>query len=244
MNCITKLNEILNDRTMNLFDDIIEIDELIRSHRRTISIVVENDGRVIVRAPNHIPHNEVINFIRLKKNWIKAKQASAIERKKKIKRKMYISGEKFLYLGNEYPLQYITDYKNVFEFDGNKFIMNPNYKHQAADIFIKWYKLTAKKIISDKVNNFAGQFGFQHGSIRINSAQTRWGSCSSKRNLNFSYRLVLTPEFVIDYIVIHELAHTIEMNHSRKFWEIVRKLCPNYKVAEKWIKDNSYTLEL
>jgi len=56
--------------------------------------------------------------------------------------------------------------------------------------------------------------------------------------------LVLTPEFVIDYIIIHELAHTIEMNHSKKFWDIVKNLCPNYKNAEKWLKNNSYTLEL
>lgn len=229
---------------MNLFDDIIVIDELIRSHRRTISIIVENDGRVIVRAPNHIPHEEILRFIRLKKDWIKSKQVSVIDRKKKIRRKMYVTGEKFPYLGNEYPLHYITNNKNVFEFDGSKFIMNPNYKLQANDIFIRWYKMTAKKIISNKVQAFALQHGLKHGSIRINSAKTRWGSCSNKKNLNFSYRLVLTPEFVIDYIILHELAHTIEMNHSKKFWDIVKTLCPEYKKAEKWLKDNSYTLEL
>jgi predicted metal-dependent hydrolase len=226
-----------------LFDDIIEIDELVRSRRRTISIIIDKDAKIIVRAPLKVSEKEIFNFINDKKGWIRKKQAEVMEQKNRRKKKMFLSGEKFLFKGKEYPLVYKKKPVNVFEFDGENFIMDTDYKSQAGELFVKWYKKAARQTIQEKLDFFSKETGLTYNSIKINSAKSRWGSCSSKKNLNFSYRLILTPEFVINYVILHELAHTVEMNHSRRFWEIVESIYPDYIKAENWLKSNSYSLD-
>lgn len=97
----------------------------------------------------------------------------------------------------------------------------------------------AKKVIPDKVRHYADIIGVDYGRITIRNQKTRWGSCSGKGNLNFNCLLMLTPEDVQDYVVIHELCHRKEMNHSPKFWAEVAKIMPDYKRKRKWLKENS-----
>jgi len=100
------------------------------------------------------------------------------------------------------------------------------------------YKKLARESIPPRVADFADRYGFTYNSIKITSAMTRWGSCTSKKNLNFTYRLALAPDFVRDYVIVHELCHLRQMNHSRKFWAEVGRIMPDYKLAEKWLKQN------
>jgi hypothetical protein len=90
----------------------------------------------------------------------------------------------------------------------------------------------------DRVIKIASDYGFEYNKIRITSAKTRWWSCSSKKNLNFSFYLIGAPKKVIDYVIVHELAHLSEMNHSKKFWRVVEIIMPKYKKHKKWLKDN------
>lgn len=102
------------------------------------------------------------------------------------------------------------------------------------DVF---YKKEAKSYITKRCNELAGKYGFTHKGIRITSALTRWGSCSSKKTLNFSYRLIMTPKECIDYVIIHELCHLRQMNHSAKFWKEVSDIMPEYKQCENHLKE-------
>jgi hypothetical protein len=222
-----------------LFGDIIEIDELVRSRRRTISIIIENDARIIVRAPNNAPMSDILDFVRSKKTWIINKQTEIRESLKKNKTKLFLTGEKFLYKGNEYPLQFQPNLDFAFKFDGEKFVASIEIKDNIKQIFEKWYKLVAKSYLGNRTEELSEQTGLKISTVKINSAKRRWGSCSGKKTINYTWRLILTPEFVIDYIIIHELAHTVEMNHSPNFWNIVSKHCPDYRKAEKWLKNNS-----
>jgi predicted metal-dependent hydrolase len=156
---------------------------------------------------------------------------------------MYLSGEKFLFMGKNYPLTYDKQRKKSIDFDGEKFIIDLKHRQKAEELFIKWYKTKARQIFHEKLESFSKETGLRYNALKINSAKSRWGSCSSKKNLNFSYRLIMTPEFVIDYVLLHELAHTVEMNHSKKFWEIVASIYPDYQKAEQWLKNNSYTID-
>jgi predicted metal-dependent hydrolase len=96
----------------------------------------------------------------------------------------------------------------------------------------------AKKILPMRVEQLANRFWYNYKSIKINSAKTRWGSCTSQKNLNFTFRLVLTPPEIIDYVICHELAHLKEMNHSKAFRNEVEKMDKNYKKHDRWLKDN------
>lgn len=103
---------------------------------------------------------------------------------------------------------------------------------------INEYKRQAKQYIPKRVDELANRFWLEYNSVKITSAKNRWWSCTSKKNLNFSYRLILTPKEVIDYVIIHELAHTIHMNHSKVFWWLVESMMPDYKDQEKYLKEN------
>ena len=100
----------------------------------------------------------------------------------------------------------------------------------------------AMKVIPERVEYFSKLMGVTYGRITIRNQKTRWGSCSSKGNLNFNCLLMMTPPEVIDYVVVHELCHRKEMNHSKQFWSEVEKVLPDYKKAEKWLKDEGKVL--
>ncbi len=105
---------------------------------------------------------------------------------------------------------------------------------------ISEYKKQAKQYIIPRVALLANKYGFQYNCIKITSAKSRWGSCTSAKNLNFSYRLVLTPPEVIDYVIIHELCHLRYMDHSKNFWNEIKSIMPEYKIHDDWLKKNAY----
>ncbi len=107
-----------------------------------------------------------------------------------------------------------------------------------------WYRAQAKTHIPHRAAELARQHGFQYGRITIKGQSTRWGSCSSQRNLNFNWRLMLAPPAAVDYVILHELCHLKEMNHSRRFWSLVGHYCPDYKQWVQWFKINGDRLRL
>jgi len=120
----------------------------------------------------------------------------------------------------------------------------PKSNAQGGQAFEQWYKAQALKVLSERVRYYAAKHGFQPGRIRISSARTRWGSCSSKGTLSFTWRLVMAPLEVIDYVVIHELVHLKVKNHSKTFWGSVAALMPDYKKYVAWLKKNGSFLTL
>jgi len=112
----------------------------------------------------------------------------------------------------------------------------------AQDHIENWYRAQALDHITQRVGYWAQITGLKYRSIRINSATTRWGSCGYKDGLNFTWRLIMAPARVVDYVVIHELMHLKQKNHSKKFWAEVAKVMPNYKEDERWLKANGHLL--
>jgi len=102
-----------------------------------------------------------------------------------------------------------------------------------------WYRQQAKEYIAERTAILAAQHGFEYIGVKIRGQRTRWGSCSSKGNLNFNWKLMMVPAAAVDYVIIHELCHLRELNHSARFWALVRELCPNYKYWVRWLKEHS-----
>ena len=107
---------------------------------------------------------------------------------------------------------------------------------------VKRLKKEARERLTELTEYWAGRMGISYGRISIRGQKTRWGSCSSKGNLNYNYLLVLCPDEVAEYVVIHELCHRIHMNHSKDFWNKIEEFCPQYKIARKWLKRNGHSL--
>ena len=172
--------------------------EIIKSNRRSISIQVKPDGRVIVRAPWFATNRQIDKFVNSKGEWV----------------------NKHLIKQRERSLAY----KGV------------------SDQELKELYKKAKQVIPERVAFYAPLVGVDYGRITIRNQKTRWGSCSSKGNLNFNVRLMLTPIEVIDSVVVHELCHRIEMNHSERFYREVYRVYPDYDKWHRWLKKNGPTL--
>ena len=146
-----------------------------------------------------------------------------------------------MYLGNEYPLEIVKGLRTSLLLEGS-FKLAESAQGEAAVEFECWYRNQARQILTERVNAYASQHNLQYKGIKITSARTRWGSCSPTGSLNFSWRLVLAPMDVVDYVVVHELAHTVFHNHSKRFWKKVEQILPDYKERRKWLR--KYGLQL
>jgi predicted metal-dependent hydrolase len=218
----------------------IEVNQIIRSARKTLALIVKPDGSLIVRAPLRISEKVIREFVEKNRRWIETKQAKALATLPSPPRQ-YVPGERFLYLGVPYPLVIVKEQKKNLLLD-EQFKLAESAQSQAALAFEDWYRDRARQILNERVSFYAHQHDLQYQGIRITSARTRWGSCSASGALNFSWRLILAPLEVVDYVVIHELVHTVFHNHSRQFWRKVEMIMPNYKEHRKWLRKNGQQL--
>jgi len=219
------------------------VDQIIRSKRKTIAIIVHQDGKVIVRAPLRAPERMIHAFIESKSAWINEKKLQSAQRATPAPRK-FAENEKFLLLGREIPLRLAQSQRAALSLDESGFCLAAKAQTRAKVVFEQWYKARAAQVLAERVNLFAKQHGFQYQKIHISSARTRWGSCSSRGTLSFTWRLVMAPLEVVDYVVIHELAHLKIKNHSPVFWAEVARLMPDYKRQRDWLKKNGQRLTL
>lgn len=221
----------------------IKIDQVIRSRRRTVAIIVEPDGRVTVRAPQHASQASLQAFVNEKAGWIIAKQSQVRAMAAELAPRQFQTGEKFWYLGQEIPLILVDRNRPVLVLE-RVFKLARASQLEGKKIFTGWYRRQARGLLSERVNQLAPRMGHAPPPIRITSARTRWGSCSSRGNLNFTWRLIMAPLPVIDYVVIHELTHLKIPNHSARFWEALSAAYPAYREQRAWLKENGHRLHL
>ena len=215
----------------------IPIDKLVRSSRKTVAILIERDGRLTVRAPLRLSTARIQAFVESHVDWI-AKTRARLLTAPPAPAKRYADGETFLYLGRAYPLILVPAQRPALAFDGVSFRLARSSLPAAAEAFVRWYKQQARLFLVERLLALAGKHGFRYQKIRISSARTRWGSCSSRGTLSFTYRLIMAPPDVVDYVIMHELVHTQVRNHSKTFWNKVGQLMPDYKPRLAWLKKN------
>ncbi|MHB8109349.1 MAG: M48 family metallopeptidase [Syntrophorhabdaceae bacterium] len=233
----------------SLFNDTDFLNyQVIRSkkRKRTMTLKIERNGGVIILVPFKTPKDEIGLFFKSKVPWINKKLSELQEIASRASDpKKYVTGEKFLYLGDEYPLELFHAEATKLVLAHGTFILGMNdHKKRGRDVFLKWYKERAREIFAERVIFYGKTLGIESNGIRITSARTRYGSCSWDDRLTFSYRLVMAPYPVIDYIVVHELAHVKVKNHSRTFWEYVESIMPDYRQRKNWLKENGHTLDI
>lgn len=203
-----------------------KIDQLILSKRRTITIQIKSDASLVIRAPKRVDQKRIFDFVEKKKNWIITTQqkilARNLERNKKIAAHKWASENGILLLGER--------------------LENISFKDKLSET--NWYKKEALKYIKPQLDFFAKKSGYNYKNLKINSANKRWGSCSSKGNINFSWRLIKAPKEIVDYVIAHEVSHLAHQNHSKKFWNFVEMLMPDYKIHQKWLKEHGFLLDL
>jgi len=211
--------------------------QLIRSKRKTLSLQINSYAELIVRAPNQLSVKKIEQFIDEKSDWIE-KKSNSISLKKPQKPN-YTDGEKFLYLGEEYPLSVNTAQAKGLSFDGQIFSLHAGGKVE----FLSWYKASFKKIAIPRLDYYAKNHQLSYNQVRLKNQKTLWGSCSGVNNINLNYLLIGAPISVIDYVIVHELCHSVHKNHSKSFWQLVFSILPNYKASKRWLQDNGHRLQ-
>jgi len=213
---------------------------LIRSNRKTIALYVR-EGAVEVRAPLKAPKRDIDRFVASKADWIADKLAKSNERVMQRNSFMITYGDSVTYRGKQHPVTGRSG--NRIGFDEAGFYVPPNLEpDQIKYACVQIYRLLAKQYLTQKTLAYAGEMSVMPTAIKINSAKTRWGSCSSKKSVNFSWRLIMADDDVIDYVVVHELAHITELNHSDRFWAIVGGVLPDFGGRKARLKELQHKL--
>jgi len=217
--------------------------QLIRSRRKSAVINIR-DGIVAVRVPMRFPLTAIQSFVESKNAWIKRhldqqQQVQAVNKRK------FVDGERFNYIGKPYVLQtHLADIAHVEQQAESLHVSVPAINNKLIkDALTKWYREQAKGLLTDKVEQFKSSVDVQPEKLTIRSCKSRWGSCSSTGRLMFNWKIMMAPESVIDYLVVHELCHILEHNHSPRFWQQVERVLPNYRSPRKWLKDNGRYLQ-
>jgi len=207
---------------------------LSRSKRKTLSLYVRS-GKVEVRAPVEVSKSEIDKFVVSKEKWITDQLEKANERQEQRGKFTLNYSDMVLYGGKGYPI--VAKPGGRVGFDGERFYMPPDLPPDRIKYAcVQIYRLLAKRDLTNKVLDFAKRMEVEPHAVKINGAKTRWASCSGKKSLNFSWRLMMAEDDVVDYVVVHELAHITELNHSERFWAIVRGMLPDYMERQKRLK--------
>ncbi|MGE1048012.1 M48 family metallopeptidase [Bacillus sp. GMs2/1] len=217
--------------------------EIKYSKRKTVNISVERDRTVIVRAPEGMSQEKINEIVESKKAWVIDKINHEQKYPVKLEPKEFVSGETIMYLGKNYQLLVVDEEINGVEFKQRFLISRSNQKH-AYTLFKAWYYERARLKIEPKVKMYAQLLGVNYNDVKISDMRYRWGSCTPNNNVIFNWRLIKAPMYVLDYLIVHELAHLIEPNHTPEFWNIVSIQVPQYLKAKKWLKQNGYILEV
>ena len=207
---------------------------LTRSNRKTIALYIR-DGAVEVRAPLKMPKRDIDRFVASKGKWIAEKLAMTTERLAQRASFALAYGDNVTYRGKQYPIA--AKDGNWVGFDDERFYMPPGLQpEEIKAACVQIYRLLAKRYLTGKALEFAKRMGVMPSAVKINGATTRWGSCSAQKSLNFSWRIIMADDDVIDYVVVHELAHITEMNHSARFWALVESVLPDYQARKVKLK--------
>jgi predicted metal-dependent hydrolase len=199
--------------------------QLIRSRRKTVEICIKKDGSVVVRAPLRTAQSTINAFVLEKRDWIQEKSAQMAAYNAQ-RQDLQISEDSILtLLGRTYPVEQV----DKVAFDGTSFFITDENPNILKSKLIQIYLTIAQSYIPDRVTCFSNKTGWVPAGVRIGSANTSWGSCSGKNKLNFTWKLIMAEPDLIDYVVVHELAHTMEHNHSARFWRLVESILPDYQ---------------
>ncbi|MDT8715963.1 M48 family metallopeptidase [Clostridium sp. 19966] len=216
--------------------------ELLLAHRKTMKIQIKAPNTVIVTAPINVKEEWVLEKIKDKGAWI-IKKLEEVKSVQIPAEKKFTNGELFMYLGKEYPLQINIDTrlrKPKIMLWAEKIIVTAASKENPVIRLSleQWYREMGQKVIEERVEYYQKFFPLKPRSVKVKEQKSIWGSCTGRNDLLFNWRCTMGVLTSIDYVVVHEMSHMIQKDHSKKFWSIVEGILPDYKERQGWLKIN------
>lgn len=224
---------------------------VVRPRRKTASIVIRPNNDIDVLVPSYMPASHIERFVLSKRKWIDKKLHFNETIRLQHKPKEFITGEIFNFLGVPYQLNVTHERTESILLNNNDLIIyikagltEEKQMHLIRRKLTSWYREQAEFQLHDRAEHFSTMIGKTPTHTGIKNYKSRWGSCHHDGRVYLNWRLIMAPEWVIDYVVVHELCHLVHHNHSPTFWQLVETVVPNYRDAKAWLKINGLTLEL
>ena len=221
--------------------------EVIRSSRRKTATVRVQEGKVSVTVPKSLSESHIEVLIARKAPWIR--KTLLLQREiETVKPKEYVSGESFTYLGRNYRLQVESGKTVSVKLNPeNLWVRVPggcNNPERVKNALIQWYRIRAGEVLREKAERYAKVIDVTTTAVVIKAFKSSWGNCDSRGQVKFNWKIIIAPNRIVDYLVVHELCHLKQHNHSPKFWECVESVFPDYKECNEWLKQNGRMLEV
>lgn len=217
------------------------------SRKGSVGFKVTKDG-VTVLAPSRISNRELETIVQTKALWINQTWEKA--QRQQTPQRLYQTGESFPFLGHDYPLSIIQTDRRQVELDTGEICIDldrtdsRDIQQQCETMMAEWLQRQAEDYLPQRLKHWADITTWQPNSLKIRDYKSRWGSCDQFGRITLNNRLMMAPEGVIDYVIIHELAHLLELNHSTAFWTLVGRHCPSYKTQRNWLRKHSHSLQI
>ncbi len=223
--------------TFELFKNDFSVIIKRTNRKKTVSIKIL-DGLVKINSPKDYSDGEILNLIKKKNNWI-IKNLEEI--KKKPKSKKFINDEIFFLMGSNYRLKLIKDSDKKVKINKSfleVYITEEFCRDEIRNLICKWYIKKATDYLNKRTNDFAKIMDVNPHSVVIKDYKSRWGACYPNGKISYNWKIIMAPNYIIDYLIVHELCHLIHPNHSSLFWNSVKKILPNYVEYNNWLKIN------
>ncbi len=217
--------------------------ELIKTQRKSLEVRVTPNGSVRVFAPKHAPLRACDAFVQQRARWVLDTRAQlrAYQQTHQDAHPVH-DGARLLYEGQPLRLTILPAARNAARFGDDELVLHAKDPEMAREQLKSFLTEQARQRVEERLTHFAPLVGRAPGRVSIRDQKTRWGSCSSQKNLNFNYKLIMAPPGALDYVVVHELCHLFEFNHSKQFWARVERHMPDYSYWKTWLKQNGKLL--
>jgi predicted metal-dependent hydrolase len=219
-------------------NETLTIDRLVfevrrSTRRKTLGLTMDRGGELVLHAPDGSASDELLRWTRSKLLWVHRKLLSRAEAAPQLAEPAFVSGENFTFLGRNYRLKLLRDASAPLEFDGRYFLLCVSKRAEATKYFRAWYVRNGREWLSRRVELLTRKIAATPSRVSVRDLGYRWGSCGKNGALYFNWRLLQLPARVIDYVIVHELAHLREPHHAPEFWRILDRSLPDWRSRRK-----------
>lgn len=206
--------------------------------RRTVEITIERDGSLVLKAPEGTEESVLEDFVREKRMWVYTKLAEKDALTTSVPEREYVSGEGFHYLGRSYRLLLVDEQEVPVKLVRGRLQLRRSDVDEGRKHLVSWYTEHARPWLAKRVKPWARRMGVEPAGVEVRDLGHRWGSCGHAGNVNFHWKVVTLPPSIIDYVVVHELAHLEEPNHTPEFWSKVERTMADFETRKRWLAEN------
>ena len=215
--------------------------------KKTISLQIK-DNKLIIRAPKIVSRKSLDELIQRKQKWIKQRAIMNFE-EQNLRNRDFVDNDKFFFRGNAYKLFVISGQENEVKIVEGHLIVTlmgdePIVRKSIKKLLEEWYLREAFKVLKIRTNELAKKMKVEPRGMKVKNYISKWGSCTIDHKISYNWRIIMAPVDIIDYLIVHELSHIFEPNHSKNFWQHVENYCEDFQIKRKWLRENGHKLVL